>query len=329
MFPDDRLLSTPRTDLWRVRGSHQLYITEQHAHPIKPGGPALSFTAHTPDIDHYNGRGGRVLPLYASSGRERPNLAPGLLDLLGECFGAPVEPEDLMAYVAATTAHRAFTARFAEDLRTPGIRVPLTADPEVWSTAVSVGRRVLWLHTRGEHMVDSSAGRPASPPRIAHEAARPKVLVAIPDSPEGMPDELSYDPVTQVLSVGTGRIGPVSPAVWDYQVSGMHVLRKWFGYRRATRPKTRGEQSALDDLRPISWPAAYTTDLLELLEALTLVTEMEPEQAQVLDRVMAGPRISVATLTAAGVLPVPPERRTLPKTPRTSASPAEDLLPGI
>ncbi|WP_336028817.1 type ISP restriction/modification enzyme [Geodermatophilus sp. FMUSA9-8] len=329
LVPDDRILSTPRTDLWRVRGDHQLYITELHSEAIRPG-PALTFTAHTPDNDHYKGSaGGRVLPLYASSGTDRPNVAPGLLELLGESLGAPVAPEDLVAYVAAVTAHPAFTARFAEDLRTPGIRVPLTADSEVWSTAVAIGRRVLWLHTRGERMADASAGRPAGPPRNPDEVARPKVLVAIPDTSEGMPDDISYDPVTRVLCIGAGRIGPVAPAVWEYQVSGMHVLRKWFGYRRATRPKTRGEQSALDDLRPTSWPAAYTTDLLQLLEVLTLVTGMEPEQAQVLDLVMAGPRISVATLTAAGVLPVPVERRTLPKAPPESASPAEDLLPGV
>ena len=67
----------------------------------------------------------------------------------------------------------------------------------------------------------------------------------------------------------------VAAPVVDYEVSGMNVLRKWFGYRRATRPVTRGEQSALDDLRPNGWPAAYTTDLLQLIEVLTLVTDLE------------------------------------------------------
>ena len=36
--------------------------------------------------------------------------------------------EDFLAYVAATAAHPAFTARFQDDLSTPGLRLPLTAD---------------------------------------------------------------------------------------------------------------------------------------------------------------------------------------------------------
>lgn len=328
LIPDDRLLDMPRPDLWRVRGQHQLYATEQHVHPIKPGGPAVIVTAHTPDVDHYNGRGGRVLPLYASADTSRPNLAPGLLEFLDSRLGLSVEPQDLMAYIAAVTAHPAFTTRFAEDLRTPGIRVPLTADPEAWSAAVGVGRRVLWLHTRGARMVDPTAGRPAGPPRLP-DGDRPKVITAIPDTADGMPDELAYDPGMRLLSVGAGRVGPVRAEVWDYQVSGMNVLRKWFGYRRATRPKTRGEQSPLDDIRPTSWPAAYTTDLLNLIEVLTLVVAAEAEQELVLDRVMDSPRITVADLTAAGVLPVPAEFRSPLRATPPPASPEQDLLPGI
>ena len=93
----------------------------------------------------------------------------------------------------------------------------------------------------------------------------------------------------------------------------MNVLRKWFGYRRATRPLSSGEQSPLDDVRPTSWPTEYTTDLLDLLNVLTLVVELEPAQADLLDRVMAGPRVTVDDLTTAGVLPVPESARSLPK----------------
>ncbi|MQA35301.1 type ISP restriction/modification enzyme [Modestobacter roseus] len=326
LIPDDRVLSTPRTDLWRVRGAQQIYVTEQHDQPGKSG-PGLTFTAHTPDMHHYNGRGGRVLPLYAAADTSRPNLAPGLLEFLGSRLRLSVEPQDLMAYIAAVTAHPAFTAWFAEDLRTPGIRVPLTAEREVWSATVTLGRRILWLHTRGERVTDPSAGRPARLPRITDETARPKVLTAVPDSPQGMPDELDYNPATHVLSVGDGRIGPVAPEVWAYEVSGMNVLRKWFGYRRATRPRTRGEQSPLDDIRPTSWPAAYTSDLLQLIEVLTLVAQAEPEQAQLLERVMSGPRITVADLTEAGVLPVPSDRRSLPRPAAPPTTPEQFVLP--
>ena len=310
VIPDDRVLSTPRTDLWRVRGEHQIYITEQHAHQVPAGSPGLTFAADTPDIDHYKGNsGGRVLPLYAGADKTTANLAPGLLDALTARLGLPVSPEDLVAYIAAITAHPAFTERFAEDLRTPGIRVPLTADPEFWARAVELGRRVLWLHSRGHRYADRAAGRPAAAPRVTDPERVPFVVTPIPGTPEGMPDEISYDPDTRVLTVGEGQIAPVAPEVWEYQISGMRAVRKWFGYRRRTRPVARGEQSPLDDIRPDAWPVEYTTDLLELLHVLTLVTELETEQAQLLDDVMAAGRITVADLSDAGVFPVPESAR--------------------
>lgn len=120
---------------------------------------------------------------------------------------------------------------------------------------------------------------------------------------------LRYDPETLTLHVGDGAIAPVDPSVVAYEVGGTNVLRKWFGYRRATRPQARGEQSPLDDIRPTSWPSAYTTDLLELLHVLTLVVELEPQQADLLAQVMTRPRVTVADLTGAAVLPVPASAR--------------------
>jgi len=309
LIPDDRLNDMPRPTLWTTRGEHQVYVVEQHAQPIKPGGPALVFSAYIPDLDHYKGSaGGRVLPLYASDDTSRPNITPGLLEVLSERLGAPVTPEDLIAYVAAVTAHPGFTEHFAEDLRTPGIRVPLTADPATWQEALELGRRVLWLHTRGKRYADPAAGRPADAPR-APDDRRPLVLQPI--TPDPMPDDLTYDPGKRELHIGGGVIGPVDPRVVAYEVSGMNVLRKWFGYRRATRPQTRGEQSPLDDIRPTTWSTEYTTDLLNLLNVLTPVVDLEPEQEALLEKVLAGPLVTVNNLTEAGVLPVPEEARKL------------------
>ena len=268
------------------------------------------------------------MPLYAGADTSKPNLAPGLLDLLSTRLGEPVGAEDTLAYIAAVTAHPAFAIRFADDLRTPGIRVPLTADKGVWDDAVALGRSVLWLHTRGQRCIDGSQGRTQGAPKVVDPERRPMVAVAIPGTDDKMPDELTYDPDTRTLSIGEGRIAPVAPEVAAYEVSGMNVLRKWFGYRRATRPQARGEQSLLDDVRPTSWPAAYTSDLLELLHVLTMVTDLEPAQATVLDRVMEGPRITVADLTEAGVLPIPAVARSpLPKLTSTKLSPDQLGLP--
>lgn len=325
VIPDDRLMHCPRPDLWRVRGDHQFYVNEQHDQVIQSG-PALTFCAFTPDIHYYAGRGGRVLPLYASSDDSTPNLAPGLLNLLVGRLGVPVVPEDVLAYVAAITAHPAFTECFIDDLRTPGVRVPLTSDAGLWAEGVELGRRVLWLHTRGERYVSPGQGRPAGPPDVTDPTRRSLVTVAIPDTADLYPDEMIHDPETQTLSIGEGQVAPVSQAVVNYEVSGMNVLRKWFGYRRATRPQSRGEQSALDDIRPKTWPSAYTSDLVELLRVLTLVTDLEPAQAELLDKVMHSAHITVVDLTAAGVLPIPDAARSpLPKISRAQSVHGEQM----
>lgn len=309
VIPDDRLMERPRPDLWRVRGEHQVFLTAQEDQVIKAG-PASVAAGAIPDTHYYAGRGGKVFPLYASSDTSVPNIAPGLLDHLAERLGIQVSPEDLLAYITAITAHPAFTQRFAEDLRIPGVRVPFTADAALWQEAVSLGRRLLWLHTRGKRYADAGVGRPAEAPRIAGDQ-RPLVREAI--SPDPMPDEMEYDPEARELRIGGGVIAPVDPRVVAYEVSGMNVLRKWFGYRRATRPQARGEQSPLDDVRPTYWPTEYTTDLLDLLNVLTLVVEQEPAQEDLLDRVMEAPLVTVTDLTDAAVLPVPDSARNLPK----------------
>lgn len=324
VIPDDRLMETPRTDLWRAHGAHQVYVTEAHTEVLRPG-PGLTFAAEVPDMHHYNGRGGRVLPLYAGGDRSRPNIAPGLLELMSARLGVSASPEDLVAYIAAVTAHPAFTETFTADLRTPGIRVPLTADPDIWLAGVDLGRQVLWLHTRGARFMDPTAPRPSGPPRVDDPERKPMVVTPIPGTREGMPDTLAYDPHSQTLAIGDGRIAPVPQAVADYEVSGMNVLRKWFGYRRATRPQTRGQQSPLDDVRPTEWPAAFTTDLLDLLHVLVLVTDRHPSQRALLEGVLAAPLITTQELEEAGVLPVPAAARK--PFARTRTNPIQSALP--
>jgi hypothetical protein len=138
-----------------------------------------------------------------------------------------------MAYIAAVAAHPGFTARFQEDLSTPGLRIPLTADPELFAEAVALGRRVIWLHSFGERMADPSQGRPAQPPRL-DDARRPTIPKdgAIPDDPEHMPDAIHYDSGSRRLHIGAGFVERVEPAVWNYNVSGKQVILHWFSYRK-------------------------------------------------------------------------------------------------
>jgi Type ISP C-terminal specificity domain len=86
-------------------------------------------------------------------------LPIGCLALFHRLALGGVDAEDLIGYVAAVVSHAAFRAVFADELTTPGIRVPLTSDSALWSEAVALGHEVIWLHTYGARC--DCDGRPA------------------------------------------------------------------------------------------------------------------------------------------------------------------------
>jgi hypothetical protein len=310
IIPDKRFINRPNPELWRSRSDHQIYLTA-FVEETPTNGPALTFTALIPDLHHYKGSfGGRAFPLWADDTASKPNLPPCLLSVLKEENGVPIAAEDLMGYIAAVAAHPAYTAKFQDDLSTPGLRIPITADHALFAEAAGLGRRVIWLHTFGERMTDEAHGRPAGPPRLPHGAAPaiPKEG-AISDTPDAMPDTIEYDASKQRLLVGHGFVDHVSSKVWRYEVSGKQVLVQWFSYRKKNRERPilgdRRPPSPLGDIQPDHWLPEYTTELLNVLNVLALLVELEPKQADVLERICAGPLISETDLKAAGALEIP------------------------
>ena len=310
IIPDKRLINRPNPELWESRSAEQIYLTA-FTEENPRSGPALSFSAYVPDLHHYKGSfGGRVFPLWRNAGATESNLKPGLSRFLAERCDLPVTSEDVMAYIAAIAAHPVYTARFQEDLSTPGLRIPFTADAALFLQALKLGRRVLWLHTFGERITDAAAGRSAHPPRLPADR-RPSVPKdgAISEEAEEMPDTLGYDAGKQRLLVGHGFINDVTPAMWAYEVSGKQVLVQWFSYRKKNRERPiigdRRPPSKLGDIQPDHWLPEYTTELLNVLNVLGLLIDLEPEQADLLERVCGGALITEAEFKEAGALEVP------------------------
>lgn len=168
-------------------------------------------------------------------------------------------------------------------------------------------RTVVWLHTFGERFADAASGRPASPPRLSSaQAPRIPAAGAIGQLSEEMPDAMEHDPANRRLRIGDGYVENVPSEVWDYGVSGKHVLRQWFSYRRANRERPiigdRRPPSPVGDLQPYAWPAEYTTELLNVLHVLGWLVQLEPAQADLLDRICAKEIVSVDEFIAAGAI---------------------------
>ncbi len=296
IIPDNRVLNRPNPELWRSHGEKQVYLTALHR-TSPTSGPAVTFSAAIPDLDHYKGSfGGRVFPLWRDAAATTPNLPLNLLELLAKQYKRAVSPEDFFAYLAGVAANPAYTARFQSDLAQPGLRIPLTAQPRLFADAVDLGRRVIWLQTFGERYADPKAGRPPGPPRLPKvRAPRIPKAGAIPDDPDSMPDQIEYNETKHRLLIGKGFIENVLPAVWLYEVSGKRVLTQWFSYRKKNRERPiigdRRPPSKLGDIQPDHWLAEYTTELINVLHVLALLVEMEPIQAKLVEAICAGPTL--------------------------------------
>jgi hypothetical protein len=324
IIPDNRVLDRSSPELWESDIPGQIRIVEQHSKKFGPG-PAVLFTALLPDLDHFDGRGGRVLSLLQKDGK--PNVAPGLLQHLANSYGCREVPAaDLAAYVAAVVAHPGFTSRFRDELTTGGVRVPLTGDAALWSEAVALGRTVIWASTFGERCVDPHEGRSGGADQV-WETALPTIVYRKPVGGQELPERFRYDPERRELRLGSGVFGPVTPEVRGYQVGGRNVLDGWL--RRRSGPLSPRAGSELDRIRPDRWLPGWSEELQRVLAVLSHLVAAQPAQSALLDRVLASPQIPVEELVRRGVLPVPEvARRSAPALPRELTIPGtEDIEP--
>ncbi|MFF5968945.1 type ISP restriction/modification enzyme [Streptomyces collinus] len=297
LIADNRVIDRPRSELWESLQPGQVFLNQQSSHEISSG-PALVAIALLPDTHHFNGRGGRVHPVLHPDGSA--NVPTGLLRYLAGALGLDgLTAHDLAAYAVAVAGHSAFTEHFAEELLTPGIRLPLTRDPVLWSEAVGIGHEFLWAATYGDVGSPPDGQESVVFPVGDRRQVRYETGIGSP-----VPDTLAYDTETATLRVGPGVFTGVPPEVWNYEVGGMNVVKKWFGYRKAS-PTSR-KTSPLDDIHVTSWPSEWTEELVELLSVLRRLVDLAPAQQALTTKIVGSPVVTVADLTSAGVLPPQP-----------------------
>ena len=295
VLADSRVGDAMKPVLWEVAGdparSPQVFITSQ-LWQVLGSGPALTASVFVPDFHHFKGSyGGKdAIPLYRDAQCNEANILPGLLDMLARAYDRAVTPEDFLAYVYGMLAQPAFTERFAEELGTRELRVPLTKKANLFAQARAVGAKLLWLHTYGQRFV----------PKGKHQGQLPRgkarCVKSVPGEAGGHPEKCEYNDATQTLHVGDGEFAPVAPEVYEFEVSGLKVVQSWLGYRMK-RPKGR-KSSPLDQITPDRWPSEFTTELLELLWVLEATVAQYPAQAKLLSAVVKGPCFKADELPA-------------------------------
>ena len=280
IIADNRLTDFPRPDLWRVCGPGQIFLTTLTSSKLGLG-PVITATPYIPDLHHFGSAGAKdIVPLYQDHDGLIPNITNGITHIIERVIGVEVEARDLLAYVYGLSGTAAFSDRFNNELAEAEepIHIPITTDRTLYRRAVMLGRDLLWWHTWGERFVPTGITKL---PQGQAQQIKPV---------DGMPEKLehnAYDPITQELSVGTGVFGPITPDVWDFEVSGLKVLKSWLGNRVRGRKGRRS--SPLDDIRPDRW--TQTDELLRLLAILEHTVEVTPVAAELLEEIVSGPLI--------------------------------------
>ena len=300
ILADSRVGDFMRPELWRSHGIQQVYMVSLLTEVVGVG-PAAMATADIPDLHYFRGSfgGKHVIPLWRDADSISPNITSGLLTRISEEYGFDISAEQLFAYAYGILAQPAYVERFWDALELPPPRLPLTKSKELFLQIADHGSELLHLHTYGRRFSRSDIGY--------IESGSARCMKGI--SPDGF-EGFSYDPETGVLRVGDGEFSPVAPAVWEYSVSGLQVVKSWLGYRK--RKRSGRKSSPLDDIRPQRWESKMTEELLELLWVLEGTLDLQPEGERLLELACA------SDLFSQDELPVPTAQERQP--PRTAAA---------
>ena len=292
---DNRFGDRMRPPLISVIGEKNIFFSSLLT-KVMGKGAAIGVSADVPDLHVFCGRGGKdIFPLYRDGSGTDPNVTRGVIDALSSDYCREISVEDFAAYVYALLGGQSYTRRFWNELETPGPRVPITKDREVFERTAALGRQLIWLHTYSERF--QGENRDDKVP-----VGTAKCTVPISDDLASYPTSFEWNDTEKAIRVGKGTFCPVGEAVWNFEVSGLNVVHSWLSYRMKKRAGRRS--SPLDEIRPERWTARMSEELLELIWILEATLAMEPELEHALNAAVAGPCYAVSELPQ----PEPDER---------------------
>lgn len=294
-LPDGRLCDRPRPSLWATQSKAQVFMTSLIS-GVLGAGPAVSVSAYVPDLHHFRGSysGKDIVPLWRDASASLPNLPVDLLAELTSRIAYLVTATDFFAYTYTVLSAPDYVNTFSEELTVPGPRLPITRDSGLFRQAVTLGQKLLWLHTYGERFVPEGEQLGRLP------AGTAKSVKGIPTSADAYPESFSWvasidDASNGVLHVGAGQIAPVSRAVFEFSVSGYEVVKSWLSFRMKQRSGRKS--SPLDDIRPTVWTADLSQELRQLLWVVEATVALQPALNALLLKIVASETIAANELT--------------------------------
>ncbi len=163
---------------------------------------------------------GFVFPLYLvpdaiekTKGRQ-PNISSKILTALSKAYQNKPTPEEIFYYIYSVLYANEYRTKYAEFLRIDFPRVPFTKDFELFQKMGAFGQRLAELH-----LLDASK---LDPP-----------LAKFQGTGKNSVDKLKYNQKESRAYINSDQyFEGVEKAVWEYQIGGYQVCRKWLKDRK-------------------------------------------------------------------------------------------------
>jgi len=192
------------------------------------------------------------------SSKKKPNLSRALMECLRLSYSSLLTPESIFHYAYAVLFSNLYRKKFAEFLRIDFPRIPFTKDVKLFQKLAALGGRLVDLHLLRSSELD---------PPIARFQGEGDNRVQI--GKKG----LRYDSEKQWVYINEAQFfEDVPPEVWEYQIGGYQVCRKWLKDRK-------GRTLSLDEIKTY---CRIVTALEKTIEAQAKIDKLYPKVEETL-----------------------------------------------
>ena len=211
-------------------------------------GPAVWCHGLLPDYHAFRGSyGGYAFPLHDRRPTHAlPNLSAELIDGLTALYGTVVTAEEVFDAILCFLSAESYTLRFGEDLEDQFPHIPFPAHHAVFDRAARLGSQI-----RG---IETFARAPAALDDLSFVQ-----LATSPNAGAVLQVGEADGATLNLCADSSGRVTGLPEPLWEFEVSGYPVLRRWMEGRKGETV----DLELFDAFRDISGRIADLIDLFD------------------------------------------------------------------
>ena len=179
-----------------------------------------------------------------NSMEKETNINPRFTQILNESFKEIVSPELVLYYIYSMLHSNHYRKQYLEFLKIDFPRIPFTRNHELFKKAASLGKRLFDLHLLQSPELD--------PP-----------LVKYPIEGDNKITKIQYKNYRVYIN-GSQYFEGITPKIWEYQIGGYQVIRKWLSYRK-------GRVLNSEDIKHICKTATALSKTIEIQKEIDLI----------------------------------------------------------